>query len=225
MNESLTGRISRLISGSLNSLVDKAEGLAPETVMEEAIREIDSAIADVRTNLGKVTASKHMASKRLAEENSKHQKLAGEIELAAQQDRDDLAKAGISQQLDIEAQIPVLENTIRECNEKEKDLEGYITALQGKKREMQEELRHYRGTKSDAVVGDTAVEVNSSTSDVANKVEQATSTFDRVLEKETGVLPGSGATNPADAAKLVELEELSRQNRIEERLAAVKGNP
>lgn len=43
MKESITTRVGRIISGSVNALVDAFENAAPEMVMEEAMREIDSA--------------------------------------------------------------------------------------------------------------------------------------------------------------------------------------
>ena len=42
--ESIAQRVGRLVSGGFNALVDAVENTAPETVMEQAIREIDSAI-------------------------------------------------------------------------------------------------------------------------------------------------------------------------------------
>ena len=160
------------------------------------------------------------------EENRKHEDLIEKIELAIKEGRDDLAEAAISRQIDIEAQIPVLEATISDCGNSEKELEGYISALLAKKREMQEDLRQFReSTKetitSSASISDAGVEVSS---DVDRKVAKAESAFERIAEKATGI-PGGG--RPADrptATKLAELEEIARKNRIQERLAAIKGN-
>ena len=60
MSESLTSRVGRLIAGSFHSLVDAVENAAPESVMEQAIREIESAITDVRSDLGNVEAQRHL---------------------------------------------------------------------------------------------------------------------------------------------------------------------
>ena len=226
MKESLIGRVGRIISGSFNSLIDAIENAAPETVMLEAIREIDTAIDDVRVELGRVVAKKHLANSRLMEENRKHEDLSEKIELAVKEGRDDLAEAAISQQIDIEAQIPILEATINDCGYNEKELEGYITALQAKKREMREELRQFRESMKETVtasssISDSGVEVSS---DVERKVAKAESAFERIAEKATGI-PGAGRTaDRQTATKLAELEELARKNRIQERLAAIKGN-
>lgn len=222
MAEGLAKRVGRIISGSINAMVDAVEGAAPEMVMEEAIREIDAAIDDVRGEMGKAIAAKHLANKRLAEKNGKHEDLAEKIELAVAQGRDDLAEAAISHQLDIEAQIPVLEQTIAEHSEREKELEGYISALQAKKREMKEELATYRksvaGNKTADASGSAASGANKHS--VNKKIDDATSAFDRILEKQTGL--GTVRGDAKTAAKLAELETIARENRIRERLAAIK---
>jgi phage shock protein A len=222
MSESLTSRVGRIISGSLNALVDAVENAVPETVMEEAIREIDSVIDDVRAEMGRVVANKHLANTRLMEENKKHESLTEKIEMAVAESREDLAEAAISQQLDIEAQIPVLEATIGDCVAQEKELEGYINALQAKKREMKEELQQFRDAKTASGSASTPGAAGASSSSAESRVDKASSAFDRVVEKATGVL---GSTSPSDretATKLAELDDLARKNRIQERLAAIK---
>ncbi len=220
MKEGLIARVGRIVSGSVHSLIDAIENAAPETVMEEAIREIDSAIDDVRLELGKVVAGKHLASARLLEANQQHEDLATKIELAVKESREDLAEAAISRQLDLEAQIPVLESTINDSGSQEKELEGYIAALQAKKREMKEEMRQFRLNLDNPA---PSLESNVQATDVESKVAKASSAFERVVEKATGV-PGVGReADRYSAVKLAELEELARKNRIMERLAAVKG--
>lgn len=220
MNESISSRVGRIISGSLNAIVDAVENAAPEAVMQESIREIDGAIDEVRIELGKVIAAKHLASNRLMSENQKHTDLAEKLELAVQQGRDDLAEAAISAQLDIEAQLPVLENTISDNNSKEKELEGYIAALKAKKNEMQDELDEYKRLQqelntSDAVAGTSSSPIN-------RQVDKASASFDRVMKNATGLSSRLNNTTPASAEKMAELDELAKQNRIQERLAEVK---
>ena len=42
MSESISTRVGRIISGTINSLVDAVENAAPEAVMEQAVREVDA---------------------------------------------------------------------------------------------------------------------------------------------------------------------------------------
>ncbi|GGK62081.1 PspA/IM30 family protein [Amphritea balenae] len=220
MNETLTGRVGRIISGSLNAVISAVENSAPEVVLEEALREVDSAIDQVRHELGQVGARKHMASSRLLEENNKHEELTGKIKVALEQNRVDLAEAGVAQQLDIEAQIPVLERAIAEAAEKEQELNGYIQALTAKKREMKTELKRLLDAQSNTAIPDHQTGQNSH-SEIANKVEKAESAFNRLLESRTGY---NGDTGPSheQQIKLAELEELNHNNRIKERLAMIR---
>lgn len=226
MKENLTARVGRIVSGSLAALVDAVENAAPEIVMQEAIREIDGAIDDVRVELGKTVAQRHLANNRLAEENEKHASLLEQVSLAVEQGRDDLAEAGIAKQLDIEAQIPVLEKAIVEAMDSEKELDGYIQALQAKRREMKDELARFLEARKQAdAAASGAVDgaaVGSGADSVSQRVAKAESAFDRVLEKQTGFASGNATGDAQSAAKLAELEELSRNNRIAERLAALK---
>ncbi len=221
--ENMTKRVGRILSGSFNSLIGAFENAVPETVMEEALREVDGAVDDVRAELGKVVANKHLANKRLAEEKSRHRGLAEKAALAVSEGRDDLAEAAIAQQLDIEVQIPVLETTITECTDQEKELEGYIAALQARRRQMKDDLKQFRQSRQEAASHGASCAQGDAGS-VEHTVGRAEAAFERVMEQATGISPTAAAFDKKAAAKMAELEDLSRRNRIQERLAAVKGS-
>lgn len=218
MSESIARRVARLVSGSVNALVDAVENSAPETVMEQAIRELDSAITDTRAELGQLIAQKHLASKKLMEENNRHDALSSQLEVAVANGRDDLAEAGIAEQMDIEARIPVLESAISDSANREKELEGFVQALQAKKREMQAELRSFIQAQQATTAAASAAAQRGDTA--ADKAGRASDAFGRVLENASGL--AGRDTNLSNAAKLAELDELARKNRVAERLAALK---
>ena len=223
MKESLSSRVGRIVSGSLNAVVDAVENAAPEIVMKEAIREIESAIDDVRTEYGRVVAQKHLATKSLTGENEKYDKLEEQADLAVKEGRDELAKPAIKKMMHIEAQVPILEKTIAECADKEKELDSYIRALQGKKDDMLEELNNYIQSSQEAqsVAASGTTENSSSDANVSSKVDKASSVFNRMMS-QAGLNKKSGDLSSLDEARIAELEELSRNNRIEERLAKLK---
>lgn len=222
MKEKLINRVGRIITGSVHSLIDSIENAVPETVLSEAIREIESAIDEVRTELGKVVAKKHLASSKLMEENKKHEELGEKIELAVTKNRDDLAEAAISRQMDIEAQIPILEKTIEDCNEEEKELENYVNALQAKKREMKEELIQFKDAVKEGSASSGSENSPDGSGSLEHKVAKAESAFERVMENATGI-PGQNVLSERKTeAQLAELEEISRKNKIQERLLKIK---
>ena len=219
MSETLSRRVGRLVSGGFHALIDAAENLAPEVAMNESIREIERAVDEVRAELGKVLAQKHLAAKKMADESNRHEAIDANLQAAVDAGRDDLAEAGIAEQMDIEARLPVLENTIADCAAQEKELEGFIAALQAKKREMQQQLQDWRAAQQSVGAGKAAGGNGSDLNRIARDAEKSGNAFDRVMGRQNSV---HSSTDAAQLAKLKELEDLSRNNRIAERLAALK---
>ena len=219
MSETLSRRVGRLVSGGFHALIDAAENLAPEAVMNESIREIERAVDEVRAELGRVLAQKHLAAKKMADESNRHETIDANLQAAVDAGRDDLAEAGIAEQMDIEARLPILENTIADCAAQEKELEGFIAALQAKKREMQQQLQDWRAAQQSMGTGKTASGNGSDLNRIARDAEKSSNAFDRIMGRQNSV---HSSTDAAQLAKLKELEDLSRNNRIAERLAALK---
>ena len=57
---------------------------------------------------------------------------------------------------------------------------------------------------------------------MATQVEQATDTFGRVLKSHTRMGLGPKPIDSQEAAKLAELEDITRKHRLDERLAQMK---
>jgi len=221
MADSISVRVARIIGGSVHALLDTVENVAPEAVMNQAIREVDQVIDEVRGELGRAEAGKHLVTTQLNKLNTESERLAGEVELAVEKNRDDLARAGVEKQINIEDQLPVLQKMLAEQSEKSRDLEGYITALLAKKREMEEALREFIAVRaSQQVAGHTS---SSATGRAQSRVDNAGSAFDRVMARQTGV-SGLSPTSTANATQLKELQDLQRNHRIEERLARLKAS-
>lgn len=215
MTDSIATRVSRIIAGGAHALIDRAENLAPEAVMAQSIREIEQVIAEVRADLGKAEAAKHLVLTQMARLNGEHDSLAGQVELAVEQGRDDLASAAIGRQADIEDLLPVLQKSLDEQSEKGKELESYIVALLAKKRELEQLFSEWRAS------ADEASAPESGGPDRQGRVADAEAAFGRMLAERTGVAGVTGGMT-RDAMKLKELAEMQRNNRIAERLAAIK---
>ena len=218
MTDTIASRVTRVIGSSVHALLDAVENAAPEAAMAQAIREVDQAIDEVRAELGRVEAVKHLATSSLNKLNSQNEGLAGQIEIAVAKGDEALARAGIAKQVDIEDQIPVLQRSLHEAIDRSKELETYIAALLAKKREMESALQDFVAARTAAASPSSP---SSATGTTQGKVERAGSAFDRVLARQTGITAATSTLN-ADASKLQELQELARTHRIDERLAALK---
>jgi len=218
MADTIASRVTRVIGGSVHALLDAVENAAPEASMAQAIREVDQAVDEVRSELGRVEAVKHLATSSLNKLNTQKETLSEQIEIAMTKGDEVLARAGIARQIDIDDQVPVLQRSLQDAIGRGSELEGYIAALLAKKREMEEALQDFIAARTAAAAPASG---NSSSSATQDKVERAGSAFDRVLTRQTGITGATSAVN-ADAAKLRELQELARTHRIDERLAALK---
>jgi phage shock protein A len=218
MTDTIATRVTRVIGGSVHALLDAVENVAPEATMAQAIREVDQAIDEVRSELGRVEATKHLATSSLNKLNTHKETLAEQIEIAMAKGDEALARAGIAKQIDIDDQIPVLQRSLQDAIGRGNELEGYIAALLAKKREMESALQDFLAARA-AAAGPPGANASSGTTQ--GKVDRAGSAFDRVLARQTGIA-GATSTINADASKLHELQELARTHRIDERLAALK---
>jgi phage shock protein A len=220
MSDTIASRVTRVIGGSVHALLDAVENVAPEATMAQAIREVDQAIDEVRAELGRVEAVKHLATSSLNKLNSQKETLGEQIDIAVNKGDETLARAGIAKQIDIDDQIPVLQRSLQDAVGRGNELEGYIAALLAKKREMESALQDFIAARASASAPGPSG-ANAAGSTTQGKVDRAGSAFDRVMARETGLAGTTSAIN-ADAAKLRELQEMARTHRIDERLAALK---
>lgn len=220
MSDSLRQRVSRVIAGGAHALLDKIEDQAPVAMLEQSVREVEGIADEVRSELGRVVANRHLAQQQHLNLNKEHEQLSVSIAQALESGREDLAKPAIARQIDIEAQLPVLEASLAELGSQEKELSGFVDALMGKKREMQTAIRDFEQSRQAAE--SAALRGAGSGTPVSSKLQAAQSAFDRTYQRQTGLdLAERGATLE-QAAKLKELGDLVRENKINERLAALK---
>ncbi|MBT3470290.1 MAG: PspA/IM30 family protein [Opitutae bacterium] len=220
MKESISSRIRRIITGTANSIVSKIEGLAPEAVLKQAIREVDGAIDEVRSEMGRVTAQKHHVSKAISKLNQEHTLIEEQLETAIKEGRKDLVEIAVSRHIDIEDQLPTLETQLGECSSQLKELDQAITGLVAKRNEMEDELFTFKETQQTASVdsGVSDLPGTPSGSSAVDKAERAERTFTRVLQDSSGVRRSSMQTSTEEAAGLLELAQMNRRTRIDARL-------
>lgn len=220
MADSLKVRVGRVIAGSVHALLDHIEDQLPEAMMEQSIREADGVIDDVRHELGQVAANRHLAQTQHASLNGQHAKLSEQIDQALAQGREDLTRAAVARQLDIEVQLPVLETTLAELARQESELQGYVAALLAKRREMEDALSEFR--KSRAVQASAGAAAGAGGSRAEQRMGAVTGAFDRVYERQTGISGTARSVSLQQAAQLKALDDMARENKIAERLARLK---
>jgi len=214
----LSTRVTRIVSGSASAFLSAIEDAMPEAIMEQAISEIDLVTEEARQELGRAKAASHMASTRSTTAQKEHDSLKEQIGVAVSADREDLATAAIEKQIGIESSIDELNITVTEAKQDIAKFEGYIAALQDKKAQMNAELTGFIKAKRQNSV---SIETSTSTKkSLAGKVDSATSVFDRVLGRQTG-MPALGGVGE-NSEQLAELEAMTMSSKVKARLEAAK---
>lgn len=214
MTEPLFIRVKRIVSANINDVVDNMEKANAEIVMKEAIREVDRASEEVRAELGKALAKVHHTNNTIESTKKKITELVDKAKFAVSQNRDDLAEAAISRQVDLEAQIPGLEAMVTEAKADQSKFEEFVAALNGRKREMQEDLKSFQASSSAA-----SADMASNANPQIDRVNKAEAVFDRAMKTASGLeIPRA----PGSAVKMAELEQLARSQTISNRLSQMK---
>ena len=220
MSESLNKRVKRIISANVNDLVDSLENANAEAIMKEAIREVDRATDDVREELGHVIARRHRTIAHIERLKNKLGELSESVNIAVGQNRDDLASAAISRQIDLEGQVVESKKDLELIAEKQSDLEGYVAALVSRRKDMAAEFKTWKQILDIEDAGYYGDPRAGSVRDAEKRTRNAEDVFERVVDGD--VLSVDGAEKRAVAGKLGELDKISRQKMIAARLAAAK---
>ncbi|MCL2725101.1 MAG: hypothetical protein FWD69_11755 [Polyangiaceae bacterium] len=155
------------------------EDTTPVVLLEQAAREVDQLANDVRTELGKITVNRHLAQQQRVNLDREHEELYAAIETALAAGKDDLARTAIARQIDIEAQLQVLETRLTEGLQKEKELSDQVDALMSKRREMDAAIRDFEASlhQGDA----SSLDNPAAASSIAQRLQAAQAAFDERL--------------------------------------------
>ncbi|MEM7223114.1 MAG: PspA/IM30 family protein [Pseudomonadota bacterium] len=213
MSDKLLTRVTRLISGIAHNTLSHAEQAAAVPVMEQAVRDIDDAIKDVRAEIGQNEATKYNVTRRITELRGEHGNLDAKIATALGESQESLAEAGVARQLDIENQLALLNRTLEDAEGEIAKLTDSLNALRASRREAQQRLKDLKSAPP-AAAGDSGGGAPGRSATA--KADEAIESAQRLGEDLTGV-PGS--ERPISNKELEDLDELHRQHAIRERLA------
>ena len=210
-SESILARTGRLLAGIANQAIDSAEGTNKLAIVTQAIREIDSAADEARAALGKSRSEEFRLKSRQREIAFETEGLDEKIRMALTEEREDLARAGIARQIDLESQDVALERALEIVK---LDIEEQTKALQailGARREAETRLDDLKKSLIRHSPDDLEGAARAAKSGAA---ERATAAIARV----TGV-----PTNASSGAhELDELDRLHREKAIAARLEQFK---
>lgn len=209
--EGILSRMGRLIAGLANSAVDKAEGANKIVIVEQALREIDSAAEEARVDIGKARSEEYRILSRRDEIGADLHALDDKIRTAVSAGRDDLAKAGVARQIDLESQLAALDKALADARTDLGEGQQALQAVLATRREAEARLADLK--RSIGQFADNGPSGLAKANPVGHAARAAA-----VVSRVTGV-PGGDRSASAD---LDELDRLHREQAIAARLAQFK---
>ena len=217
MTESIFTRVKRLVSGSVEDIVDTMERAGGSTVMRQAIRELDHVVAEAKNERDQATAKRLQAVRQQRMYAERLEDMQEKAQYAMDQGREDLAEAALHRQMEFEAQKEKLSEVEVQSTEQERKLEESLASLEVRKAHLEEELKHYETARADADLNSDNLE--SKGADAIRRVERAETAFTRAM---------NGAGGTTDTAKgehikkVAEIDTMRKQSEIETRMAALR---
>lgn len=218
----VSSRIARVISGTVHSSIKRLEDQAPEIVLEENVREMRVARRSAKDDLGRILVDRHNALKNIRRCTNANMELEAKLETAIRSHRDDLAKAALGRQIDLNVQTNALNSVYEEADKMAVELRNEIALLDSTIREREEQLRDFKIGQE--VRDPTHVyadgEPKPQPDHYVRLFEEADESFQQILERNTGLkkLPVDLATEAA----IQDLEDLAREEEINKRLKKIK---
>jgi phage shock protein A len=132
LHEGILARMGRLLAAIASQTIDNAENANKVALVKQAIREIDAGADEARYALGKSRAEEFRLKRRREELDAEVVSLNDKIRLAIAENREDLARAGVARQIDLESQQIALERAMDfielEIDEQTKALQAMLGA-------------------------------------------------------------------------------------------------
>jgi phage shock protein A len=211
VHEGILARMGRLLAAIASETIDNAENSNKVALVKQAIREIDAGADEARHALGKSRAEEFRLKRRREELDAEIAGLTDKIRLAVAESREDLARAGVARQIDLESQGTALERAMDfielEIDEQTKALQ----AMLGARREAETRL------------ADLEASLEKHSSQETGRAAGATKTVspDRAMAAIARVT-GVPAASVASDKELDELDRLHREKEIAARLERIK---
>lgn len=215
MAEPILKRVGRIASAALGSAADTAERANPTGMMRHSIREVDGTIEATRAKRDSATARRMQAERREKAIAERLNKLHDDARYAVESDREDLARALVSHQVDLEAEVENLRSIQSKATRQATDLNDSMASLIARKSQMETELKAIEAAR-----GNAALLANGKPNEL--KLARAEASFERAKAYTGNLVEIAPEQQPVEAAEIVSLR---RDAVVAERLAALRPNP
>jgi phage shock protein A len=227
---SVFGRISRLISANINSLLDQAED--PEVMVKELIREMEESIIELRRETVRAVARQKQLEKQIQAAGDLTNDLEQKAALALRKEDEGLARQALVRKLHTERTRAALERELESAAVIAERLKGDLVRLedqaQAARRKRDELIRRKRAAdsqlRSQEASRRSAATLNAATESIG-RVAQAGQAFESYAEQISQLEAEAEAAHEVlDSAieRELDLQKLSEDSTIDEELQRLR---
>jgi len=211
LHEGILARMGRLLAAIASQTIDDAESHNKVALVKQAIRDIDAGADEARHALGKSRAEEFRLKRRRAELDAEVASLTEKIRLAVAETRDDLARAGVARQIDLESQGIALERAMDFIELEIEEQTKALQAMLGARREADVRLADLEQSLAQPMSHEPGRAVPTTKTLSADRAMAA-------IARVTGV----PASHVLGDRELDELDRLHREKEISARLERIK---
>ncbi|NIA07020.1 MAG: hypothetical protein GWP14_05200 [Actinobacteria bacterium] len=219
---SIFSRISDIISANLNDMVEGMED--PEKMLKQAVREMESTIAQAKESTAKAMAGQKLLTRELDKNRGQASLWADRAKTAIADSNDDLARKAIARKQEHEKLIVALEEEIAETDQAVQRLRHQLNAMEAKLAEAKRRLTTLSARNRVADLRTKVTEVAEGTSSKGS----AFAKFDRMREKvemaeaQADAMRELGSGTGVGADPALETEHQATDAEVDAELAELK---
>jgi phage shock protein A len=211
LHEGILARMGRLLAAIASQTIDDAENNNKVALVKQAIREIDGGADEARHALGKSRAEEFRLKRRREELDAEVVSLNDKIRFAIAENREDLARAGVARQIDLESQQIALERALDFIDLEIEEQTKALQAMLGARREAEARLSELEQSLIQQSPSETG----------RGSAQTKTMSADRAMAAIARVT-GVPASSVLGDKELDELDRLHREKEIAARLERIK---
>ena len=209
-------RMADIVNSNLNSLLDHAED--PAKMIRLIIQEMEETLVEVRSSSARIIADKKTAQRKLEQMQAQAQSWEEKAVLALSKDREDLARAALQEQANLNEEALRIEVELGAADEHLTQLGEEISQLQGKLNDAKAKQKALL-VREKTVQERIRVKQQSNRSALDNAFAKFEK-FERRMDNLEGQLEAMDLGNDGDLA--AQINALEEDERINEALAKLK---
>ena len=217
MPDSVFVRIERIVRTSADRALDLAERASGIVLVREAARELEQAEERLRADRQTADRKARRSADAQKEIRAKLAELTEHARYALGKGREDLARAAVARQVELEKETGDWETIAAEAKIEAKCIDDALAQVATRRKQIRAELavlEREQAASAPARGGKDGVQDR-----VAQAIDKADRMFERAMSERSAV------AEPAEAARaMADIAAMKRDDAIEERLAALKAS-